>query len=528
MAQTLYYNELTKQLFIGDCSNGIMECVTLYPTIDSTTFHINEYKQLCIYDPTLKEYTPVLGSDGLPVNLQGDNGADGVDGITPQLKIVSDTIYASYDLGKSWTSVGSVSGIIGVGASLVANSNNYPDSTFTDPSNGQACATEYRMKERDYVISSDTSTIWIWAGSSIGFVNGGVIGGKDGKDGQGIYTLTAAQVTDLISRLNKSGDTELKTITAYTLEGALQKRLDKKYSLLTQIALESVFGSFFSNHNINGAIVIDGILYSFKQYEESKAYITNRHDLNGADGKDGEDGKGIYIPTDELIGSITDEETLLWRMYDAAGFTALTNKDDLVALFKDYSRLSDTEKEDFRRQLMLFLSNENLVGHIIIGNTLFILDFNSNPGAILGYCDLNAVPSDYEDLKGRVTALENKAVTFITDSLMGDGTVPGQLIWHINEAGIRTVTSAEDVMSLFDDYLAGEIPGKDAEDLKSALDDFARVCGITGSIIINGMRYTLDCSTPGKVGILQKDDIYYTLITKLSELEGRVAALESI
>lgn len=522
MAQTLYYNELTKQLFIGDCSNGIMECVTLYPTIDSTTFQIDESNQLCVYDPSSKTYQPILDQYENPVNLQGIPGTNGVDGITPQLKIVSDNIYASYDLGVNWTRIGSISGIVGSGAVLVPNIDNYPDTTFTNPLLAAACASKYGMKEGDFTISANTGTVWIWTGTSGGFINGGVIKGADGKDGLSVYAVSNTQLSQLISDLNKLGS--LGVVSGLNLGSNLQKWLDGKFSATVESQLELIFGAFFTSNGIRGSIIINGVIYTFQQRGSTNSYITGIQDLNGKDGVDGEDGRGIYLLTDEEIGSDpTDEKSLIWYINDYAGFTTVSNKSDLVNLFKNYSSILEKEKPDFRDGLCKFLSNNNKEGHVIIDSTLFIIDWETEQGAILKYWDINAEPADYTALKTRVQTLEempNSAATFITDALIGDGTSPDHLIYQLNDFGF-SVINKDDVIDLFEEYLTGAMAPKDMPEMEYALCTFARAHNIKGPIVISGLLYTLDYSKVGIVKILQKDDLYYSL-------EQRIAALETL
>ena len=52
---------------------------------------------------------PTTGKDGAP-GFDGSNGKDGVDGITPQLKIENGMWYVSYDNGASWVELGQATG----------------------------------------------------------------------------------------------------------------------------------------------------------------------------------------------------------------------------------------------------------------------------------------------------------------------------------------------------------------------------------------------------------------------------------
>lgn len=106
MAQTLYYNELTKQLFLGNCNNGTLECVTVAPQIDGTTFKINN-GYLQVWDSNTETYVTITDTGGVPVDL---TGAPGADGITPQLQIVDGQWQVSTDKGSTWTTLGPATG----------------------------------------------------------------------------------------------------------------------------------------------------------------------------------------------------------------------------------------------------------------------------------------------------------------------------------------------------------------------------------------------------------------------------------
>lgn len=106
MAQTLYYNELTKQLFLGNCNNGTLECVTVAPHVDESTFKINN-GCLQVWDSNTETYVTITDAGGLPVDL---TGAPGADGITPQLQIVDGLWQVSTDGGSTWTTLGPATG----------------------------------------------------------------------------------------------------------------------------------------------------------------------------------------------------------------------------------------------------------------------------------------------------------------------------------------------------------------------------------------------------------------------------------
>lgn len=55
----------------------------------------------------------MLDDNGQKVRVTGDNGKDGKDGITPQLKIEEDYWYISYDKGTTWTKLGYAKGADG-------------------------------------------------------------------------------------------------------------------------------------------------------------------------------------------------------------------------------------------------------------------------------------------------------------------------------------------------------------------------------------------------------------------------------
>lgn len=81
MAETLYYNQTTKQLLIGNKNEANLKQLDIAQYIHPESIQLHEGKYLRVWDVNKKEYVPLTDQKGDLVSLKGEKGDQGVPGI---------------------------------------------------------------------------------------------------------------------------------------------------------------------------------------------------------------------------------------------------------------------------------------------------------------------------------------------------------------------------------------------------------------------------------------------------------------
>ena len=129
--------------------------------------------------------------DGEKVRADGDDGADGKEGVTPQFKIEGDFWYVSYDNGKSWKKLGKASGNDG----------------------NDAITPQFKIEDGYWYVSYDNGKSWTKLGKASGD-NGR--GGVDGKNGDAFFKSVTINDGYVVFVMNDADQTTLRIPLART------------------------------------------------------------------------------------------------------------------------------------------------------------------------------------------------------------------------------------------------------------------------------------------------------------------------
>ena len=129
--------------------------------------------------------------DGEKVRADGDDGADGKEGITPQFKIEGDFWYVSYDNGKSWKKLGKASGNDG----------------------NDAITPQFKIEDGYWYVSYDNGKSWTKLGKASGD-NGR--DGVDGKNGDAFFKSVTINDGYVVFVMNDADQTTLRIPLART------------------------------------------------------------------------------------------------------------------------------------------------------------------------------------------------------------------------------------------------------------------------------------------------------------------------
>lgn len=130
--------------------------------------------------------------DGEKVRADGDDGADGKEGVTPQFKIEGDFWYVSYDNGKSWTKLGKASGNDG----------------------NDAITPQFKIEDGYWYVSYDNGKSWTKLGKASGD-NGK--DGVDGKNGDAFFKSVTINDGYVVFVMNDADQTTLRVPLARTV-----------------------------------------------------------------------------------------------------------------------------------------------------------------------------------------------------------------------------------------------------------------------------------------------------------------------
>ena len=129
--------------------------------------------------------------DGEKVRADGDDGADGKEGVTPQFKIEGDFWYVSYDNGKSWKKLGKASGNDG----------------------NDAITPQFKIEDGYWYVSYDNGKSWTKLGKASGD-NGR--DGVDGKNGDAFFKSVTINDGYVVFVMNDADQTTLRIPLART------------------------------------------------------------------------------------------------------------------------------------------------------------------------------------------------------------------------------------------------------------------------------------------------------------------------
>ena len=129
--------------------------------------------------------------DGGKVRADGDDGADGKEGVTPQFKIEGDFWYVSYDNGKSWKKLGKASGNDG----------------------NDAITPQFKIEDGYWYVSYDNGKSWTKLGKASGD-NGR--DGVDGKNGDAFFKSVTINDGYVVFVMNDADQTTLRIPLART------------------------------------------------------------------------------------------------------------------------------------------------------------------------------------------------------------------------------------------------------------------------------------------------------------------------
>ena len=129
--------------------------------------------------------------DGEKVRADGDDGADGKEGVTPQFKIEGDFWYVSYDNGKSWKKLGKASGNDG----------------------NDAITPQFKIEDSYWYVSYDNGKSWTKLGKASGD-NGR--DGVDGKNGDAFFKSVTINDGYVVFVMNDADQTTLRIPLART------------------------------------------------------------------------------------------------------------------------------------------------------------------------------------------------------------------------------------------------------------------------------------------------------------------------
>ena len=129
--------------------------------------------------------------DGEKVRADGDDGADGKEGVTPQFKIEGDFWYVSYDNGKSWKKLGKASGNDG----------------------NDAISPQFKIEDGYWYVSYDNGKSWTKLGKASGD-NGR--DGVDGKNGDAFFKSVTINDGYVVFVMNDADQTTLRIPLART------------------------------------------------------------------------------------------------------------------------------------------------------------------------------------------------------------------------------------------------------------------------------------------------------------------------
>ena len=130
--------------------------------------------------------------DGEKVRADGDDGADGKEGVTPQFKIEGDFWYVSYDNGKSWKKLGKASGNDG----------------------NDAITPQFKIEDGYWYVSYDNGKSWTKLGKASGD-NGR--DGVDGKNGDAFFKSVTINDGYVVFVMNDADQTTLRVPLAGTV-----------------------------------------------------------------------------------------------------------------------------------------------------------------------------------------------------------------------------------------------------------------------------------------------------------------------
>lgn len=130
--------------------------------------------------------------DGGKVRADGDDGADGKEGVTPQFKIEGDFWYVSYDNGKSWKKLGKASGNDG----------------------NDAITPQFKIEDGYWYVSYDNGKSWTKLGKASGD-NGK--DGVDGKNGDAFFKSVTINDGYVVFVMNDADQTTLRVPLARTV-----------------------------------------------------------------------------------------------------------------------------------------------------------------------------------------------------------------------------------------------------------------------------------------------------------------------